>query len=93
MSRPVGKPGQNWTTRGTENPARPVRIFSAVATVLLIGTGSTPAAGTAAADSAVRPTAACGDLVHGFALPGAATHVTSAAVVATGAEPEYRGAG
>jgi fermentation-respiration switch protein FrsA (DUF1100 family) len=71
---------------------RPVRIFTALTALLLVTTGFTPVAASAATDSAVRPVTACGDLVHGFALPGAATHVTAAAVVAaTGTDPEYCG--
>ncbi|MEU0797959.1 tannase/feruloyl esterase family alpha/beta hydrolase [Amycolatopsis sp. NPDC005961] len=71
---------------------RTVRIFTAVVTLTLATAGFTPVAATAAPDSTVRPTTACGDLVRGFALPGAATHVTSAAVVAaTATDPEYCG--
>jgi hypothetical protein len=71
---------------------RTVRIFTAVVTLTLATAGFAPVAATAATESAVRPITACGDLVRGFALPGAATHVTSAAVVAaTGTDPEYCG--
>jgi hypothetical protein len=71
---------------------RRVRTITAIAALALATTGFAPTAATAAADSAVRPVTACGDLVRGFTLPGAATHVTSAAVVAaTGADPEYCG--
>jgi feruloyl esterase len=92
MSRPVGKPDQNWTTQPTGDLVRTVRIITAVTTLLLATVGSPPSATAAAAGSAVRPITACGDLVRGFPLPGATTHVTSAAVVAaTGTDPEYCG--
>jgi tannase/feruloyl esterase len=69
-----------------------VRIFTAVVTLFLATAGSGPATATAAPDTAIRPATTCGDLVRGFALPGATTHVTSAAVVAaTGTDPEYCG--
>lgn len=71
---------------------RPVRIFTAVLTLTLATAGIGPATAHAAADSAVRPSSACVDLVRGFTLPGAATHVTEATVVAaTGTDPEYCG--
>ncbi|MCR6482357.1 tannase/feruloyl esterase family alpha/beta hydrolase [Amycolatopsis sp. OK19-0408] len=68
---------------------RPFRIFAALATLLLATTGSAPAE-AAPAGSAVRPVTTCADLVRGFTLPGAATHVTAATVV-TGDGPEYCG--
>ncbi|MEV7095455.1 tannase/feruloyl esterase family alpha/beta hydrolase [Amycolatopsis sp. NPDC051045] len=71
---------------------RPVKIFTAIAALTLVTTTFTPSAATAATGSTVRPVTACADLVRGFALPGAATHVTSAAVVAaTATDPEYCG--
>jgi feruloyl esterase len=71
---------------------RRVRSIFAVVAVALATAGFAPGAATAATGSAIRPVTACGDLVHGFALPGAATHVTSATVVAaTGQDPEYCG--
>ncbi|RSM46349.1 tannase/feruloyl esterase family alpha/beta hydrolase [Amycolatopsis balhimycina DSM 5908] len=70
---------------------RPFRIFTAIATLTLATITFAPAA-TAATESAVRPVTACAGLAHGYALSGAATHVTSAAVVAaTGTDPEYCG--
>ncbi|MGW4522188.1 tannase/feruloyl esterase family alpha/beta hydrolase [Amycolatopsis sp. NPDC004378] len=71
---------------------RPVRIFTALTALLLVTTGSVPVAAAADTESPVRPTTTCGDLVRGYALPGATTHVTAAAVVAaTGTDPEYCG--
>ncbi|MFJ9786770.1 tannase/feruloyl esterase family alpha/beta hydrolase [Amycolatopsis sp. NPDC101161] len=71
---------------------RPVRIFLALTALLLATTGFAPVTATATAESPVRPVTTCGDLVRGYALPGAATHVTSAAVVAaTATDPEYCG--
>jgi feruloyl esterase len=70
---------------------RTVRIFLAV-TLSLATAGSAPAIVTAATATAVRPVTTCAGLVREIALPGATTHVTSAAVVpATGAGPEYCG--
>ncbi|GLY36946.1 feruloyl esterase [Amycolatopsis sp. NBRC 101858] len=71
---------------------RPVRIFTALTALLLATTGFAPVAATAATGSPVRPITTCGDLVRGYPLPGAATHVTSAAVIAaTATDPEYCG--
>ncbi|HET6711214.1 tannase/feruloyl esterase family alpha/beta hydrolase [Amycolatopsis sp.] len=71
---------------------RTFRIVTAIATLTLATTTFTPASATAAAEAAIRPVTTCADLVRGFALPGAATHVTSAAVVAAGGgDPEYCG--
>jgi len=71
---------------------RTFRIFTAIAAFTLATTTFTPAAATAATGEAVRPVTACADLVRGFTLPGAPTHVTSAAVVAaTTTDPEYCG--
>ncbi|MGW3994673.1 tannase/feruloyl esterase family alpha/beta hydrolase [Amycolatopsis sp. NPDC004772] len=71
---------------------RTFRIFTAIATLALATTTFTPATATAATGSAVRPVTSCAGLVRGFALPGAPTHVTSAAVVAaTATDPEYCG--
>ena len=70
---------------------RTVRIFLAV-TLSLATAGSAPVIVTAATATAVRPVTTCAGLVREIALPGATTHVTSAAVVpATGADPEYCG--
>ena len=64
---------------------RPARIFTAAATLILVTAGIGPATAIAGTESAV-----CGSLVRGFPLPGAATHVTSATVVAaTAGSPEY----
>ena len=68
-----------------------VRLLSAGLVTLAIA-GFAPGTATATVDSPVRPVLACGDLVRGYALPGAATHVTSAAIVdATGTDPQYCG--
>ncbi|HEU5108617.1 MAG TPA: hypothetical protein VFT95_08685, partial [Micromonosporaceae bacterium] len=57
----------------------------------LVGLGLAPAVATAdpAAQQAIRPVRACGDLVGDYAIPGSAAHVTAASVVPAGAEPEH----
>ncbi|MEV6449555.1 tannase/feruloyl esterase family alpha/beta hydrolase [Amycolatopsis sp. NPDC051716] len=79
---------------------RPLKIFTAI-TALTLATAAfapapaatfVPAIAVAAPESILRPVTACTDLARGFALPGAATHVTVATVVAaTGTDPEYCG--
>ncbi|MET9002185.1 tannase/feruloyl esterase family alpha/beta hydrolase [Amycolatopsis sp. NPDC004169] len=69
---------------------RTFRIITAIATLTLATTTFTPVAASAAPELAIRPVTTCAGLVHGFTLPGAPTHVTSAAVVAaTASDPEY----
>jgi hypothetical protein len=69
------------------------RILSGltVLVTVLVGLGTAP--GRAAADPApavIRPVRPCADLVRDFNLPGAATHVTTATLVAAaGGEPEH----
>ncbi|MET8853234.1 tannase/feruloyl esterase family alpha/beta hydrolase [Amycolatopsis sp. NPDC004625] len=71
---------------------RPLKILTTAAALTLATTTFTPATATAATETAVRPVTTCAALVRGFTLPGATTHVTSAAVVAaTGTDPEYCG--
>ncbi|HET9143179.1 tannase/feruloyl esterase family alpha/beta hydrolase [Actinophytocola sp.] len=63
----------------------------AVVFAVLVGLGLAPAVATAdpAAQQAIRPVRACGDLVGDYAIPGSAAHVTAASVVPAGAEPEH----
>jgi hypothetical protein len=68
------------------------RVFTAfiALTVAVLGLGLAPGSAAAETTSAIRPVRQCVELVRDFDIPGAATHVTAATVVAASAgEPEH----
>lgn len=68
-------------------PSRIVTLFALCAAALA---GLSPVAAASAESTTVPPVIQCGDLVRGFDLPGAVTHVSAADVVAaTATQPEY----
>jgi feruloyl esterase len=55
-----------------------------------LGIGLAPSAAAATSTSTIQPVRTCAELVKDFELPGVATHVTAATVVAAGvSEPEH----
>lgn len=67
----------------------PGRVLWASTVLTVIATMALTPAVAAESDPTVRPVLDCADLVRGFDIPGARTHVTSAKVVPAGAEPEH----
>ncbi len=68
------------------------RIFALLALSAAALAGLSPVAAASAGPDTTHPVIHCGDLVRGFDLPGARTHVTAANVVAaTATDPEYCG--
>ncbi len=77
------------TARGFFLRGKVFSAFTAV-TVAVLGLGLAPSGAAAETTSAIRPVRQCAELVKDFDIPGAATHVTAATVVAASAgEPEH----
>jgi tannase/feruloyl esterase len=76
-------------TRGSSLRSKVLSAFTALG-VAVLGLGLAPTGAAAETTSTIRPVRQCAELVKGFDIPGAATHVTAASVVsASASEPAH----